>query len=142
MPRYINDIIIHSTRTLPDPTIDAEALTGWDRERGRRGCSYHYIVKVDGTVERGRAISQPGAHCHGHNAHSIGIVYVGGAAEDGSGADTRTRAQKESLLQLTARLVKMYRCQVHGSDEYQNQNEPGFDVQSEYGSLYSQLCKI
>lgn len=142
MPRYINDIIIHCTATPQGRDLTAAQIDDMHRARGWRCIGYHYIIRLDGTVERGRAISQPGAHCYGHNAHSIGIAYVGGIDETGTARDTRTPAQKESLLALTAKLVKMYGCAAHGHNEYAAKDCPCFDVQQEYGRLREQLCRL
>lgn len=142
MPRYINDIIIHCTATPAGKEVTKAEIDRWHRDRGWRGIGYHYIVHLDGSIERGRAISQPGAHCYGHNAHSIGVCYIGGQDESGRPSDTRTPAQKESLLQLTAKLIKMYRCSVHGHNEYSDKACPCFDVQREYGQLRAHLCPI
>jgi N-acetyl-anhydromuramyl-L-alanine amidase AmpD len=41
-----------------------------------------------------------GAHARHYNAHSIGVCYEGGLDEKGRAADTRTPAQKRTLLTL------------------------------------------
>lgn len=126
------------------------------KQRGWRDVGYHYIVFPDGRVERGRPISQPGAHCHGHNAHSIGVAYVGGLGRDGSHQDTRTPEQKQALLKLVYQLIQMYRCDVYGHRDMSpdaNGNgvvEPGewikdcpcFDAHAEYHHLWQQVCSI
>jgi hypothetical protein len=38
---------------------------------------YHFIVRKDGTIEKGRADDIIGAHVRGHNSGSLGIVWVG-----------------------------------------------------------------
>lgn len=140
MPRYINDIIVHSTATPSGRDVTAKDVDTWHKARGWRGIGYHYLVRLDGTVERGRAISQPGSHCRGHNAHSIGVVYAGGTDAAGHAQDTRTEAQKAALLKLLASLVKMYHCQVHGHRDYAATDCPSFDAQTEYAGLYKQLA--
>ena len=137
MPRYINDIIIHYTATMEGMDIAASDIDRWHRERGwRRGIGYHYVVKLDGSVERGQPISVAGTHCKGHNAHSIGVVYVGGLDRRGRSADTRTPAQKRAMLQLLVKLTKMYRCRIHGHRDYSATLCPGFDATVEYAPLY------
>ena len=44
------------------------------------GLGYHYIIKRDGTIERGRPLGLAGAHAvrGGHNKYSIGISFVAG----------------------------------------------------------------
>ena len=43
-----------------------------------RDIGYHYYITRDGRVHPGRPLSLEGAHCFGHNRHSIGICYEGG----------------------------------------------------------------
>lgn len=141
--RYINEIIIHCTDTPPGREVSKAELDTWHQARGWRCCGYHYIVHLDGTVERGRPISQPGAHCYGHNAHSIGIVYVGGRSNTGDTDDTRTESQKSALRKLVWNLCKMYKCGVHGHREY-NKNKacPCFSVQDEFANMAEKARKI
>ena len=44
------------------------------------GIGYHYVIKRDGTIERGRPLGIQGAHAAGggHNKHSVGISFVAG----------------------------------------------------------------
>lgn len=141
--RYINDIILHCTDTPAGREVSRHELDEWHRARGWRGCGYHYIVHQDGSVERGRPISQPGAHCFGHNAHSIGIVYVGGRSNSGEYLDTRTEAQKTALKKLVYNLCKMYHCGVHGHHDYNNSKPcPCFDVHKEFTSLAEKARNI
>ena len=44
----------------------------------------------------------------GYNQHSIGVCYEGGLLPDGTPADTRTEAQKETLRKLLERLKTDY----------------------------------
>ena len=137
MPRYINDIIVHCTATRAGQDFSASDIAAWHKERGWRSIGYHYVVRLDGTVERGRAISQPGAHCKGHNAHSVGVAYVGGLDAEGKPADTRTEAQRQALLKLLVNLTRIYRCRIHGHHDYnQGKSCPCFDATLEYAPLY------
>lgn len=138
--RFINDIILHCTATPPGMDVDAKTIGEWHKQRGWKGIGYHYVIRIDGTIERGRPISTPGAHCKGHNAHSVGVCYVGGVDANGVPADTRTQWQKSALLKLLANLTFMYRCRCHGHNEYDHGKAcPSFDVQNEYGGLYDQI---
>ena len=139
--RYINDIIIHCTATPAGREVTRAEIDEWHRARGWRGIGYHYLIHLDGSIERGRAISVPGSHCFGHNAHSIGVAYVGGVNEVGQPADTRTKEQRQSMLQLVGRLTAMYRCRVHGHRDYAQRDCPCFDAAAEYGGLYNQICR-
>ena len=138
--RIINDIIIHCSASPMGRDDSADDIRRWHRQQGWADIGYHYVVRLDGTVEYGRYVSKAGAHCRGHNAHSIGVCYVGGIGAHGRPCDTRTPAQKSALLKLVTQLIYKYRCRVHGHNEYdKNKDCPCFDVQKEYGRLYEQI---
>lgn len=86
----------------------AQQIDSWHRKRGWSGIGYHYVVRRDGTVERGRPEAKVGAHCLNHNRHSIGVCYEGGLDAQGRPADTRTEAQKRGLLTLVRELKGQY----------------------------------
>lgn len=106
--RKIDSIIIHCSATKVGQDFTAADIDRWHRERGFNGIGYHYVVCLDGRLERGRDISLAGAHCKGWNEHSIGICYIGGLDVNGHPADTRTKAQKRVLYQLIMDLQKEY----------------------------------
>lgn len=143
--RYINSIIVHCTATEAGFDIGLAQIRSWHtmappKGRGWRNCGYHYIVRLDGTIERGMPISQPGIHCKGHNAHSVGVAYVGGL-KNGEPADTRTQEQKSAMLKLLAKLTLMYRCHTYGHRDFAQRDCPCFDAKKEYEGLYRQLVK-
>lgn len=106
--RTITLIIIHCSAVRPSQTSSAQQIDFWHRKRGWSGIGYHYVVRRDGTVERGRPEAKVGAHCLNHNRHSIGVCYEGGLDAQGRPADTRTEAQKRALLTLVRELKGRY----------------------------------
>lgn len=108
MMRKIDSVIVHCSATKAGQDFTAEDIDRWHRERGFKGIGYHYIVCLNGKIEKGRDILLPGAHCKGWNERSIGICYIGGLDENGHPADTRTNAQKRVLFQLIMDLQKEY----------------------------------
>lgn len=134
--RFINQIIIHCTATKPTADIGAAEIRKYHTEHNHwRDIGYHYVIRRNGKVERGRYISQPGAHCKGHNAHSIGIAYVGGLDENGQPADTRTPEQRAALKKLIWKLVAMTGAGVYGHRDFANKDCPCFDAKAEYKEL-------
>ena len=136
--RPIDTIVIHCTATPAGRDVSASDIRRWHRERGWRDIGYHWVVRLDGTVEPGRDESQPGAHVAGHNARSIGVCYAGGVAADGrTPADTRTEAQKVSLRALAARLRARYpEARVVGHRDLDPSKAcPSFDARKEYADL-------
>ena len=106
--RKIDSIIVHCSATKAGQDFTAADIDRWHRERGFNGIGYHYVIRLDGRLEKGRDVSLIGAHCKGWNERSIGICYVGGLNENGQPADTRTNAQKRVLYQVIMDLQREY----------------------------------
>lgn len=104
----------------------------WHLQRGFSDVGYHYVVHLDGSVEKGRALEKIGAHCTGHNSVSIGVCYVGGRARNSmTPKDTRTAEQKSALAELVRELcAKFPKATVHGHREFSHKACPSFDVQA------------
>lgn len=130
--RSINEIIIHCAATPEGKHFTVADIDRWHKQRGFRCIGYHYVIYLDGSVHAGRPEAEIGAHCTNHNAHSIGVCYVGGVASDGkTPKDTRTPAQKESLRRVVADLLKRYpNATVHGHREFAAKSCPSFDVKT------------
>lgn len=135
--RIINEIIIHCSATPEGKDYTVEQIRQWHKQRGFSDIGYHYVIYRDGSIHSGRPIERIGAHCLKHNAHSIGICYIGGVSKDGkTPKDTRTDAQKESLIKLIKELKAKYpKATVHGHREYANKACPCFDAKNEYKNL-------
>ena len=132
--RKITKIIMHCSATAAGKDFSAADIDRWHRARGFRSIGYHYVVRLDGSVERGRPEAETGAHCLGQNSDSIGVCYIGGLAADGkTPADTRTPAQKRALRELIASLKRRYpSATVHGHREFAAKACPCFDAAREY----------
>lgn len=136
--RQIKYIIIHCSATKAGQDFCAKDIKKWHLERGFSDIGYHKIIDLNGTVEPGRSEEIPGAHCKGYNANSIGICYIGGLDENGNPCDTRTEAQKKSLLKL----IKSYKprfpnAKVVGHRDMPNVHKacPCFDAKKEYENI-------
>lgn len=135
--RSISLILIHCSAVRPYQTSTAVQIDNWHRARGWNGIGYHYVILRDGTIQTGRPESQVGAHCTGHNAHSIGICYEGGLDAQGKPSDTRTRAQKRALVRLLRDLRKKYpKALITGHNVFNpHKSCPCFDAAEEYKDL-------
>lgn len=134
--RTISEIIIHCTATKPLAHINVNDVRRWHQQRGFNDIGYHYLVLVDGTVEVGRPLNESGAHCKGHNAHSIGVCYVGGLNDKGKPADTRTPAQREAMRSLLTSLKHRFPdATIHGHRDFATKACPCFDATAEYAYL-------
>ena len=135
--RKITEIIVHCSATREGKVFFADDIARWHRQRGFRTIGYHYVVLLDGIVQKGWPETEIGAHCTGHNACSIGICYIGGLASDGkTPKDTRTPEQRRALLMLLRRLRAKYpNAKIHGHRDFAAKACPSFDATEEYKEL-------
>lgn len=135
--RIIKEIIVHCSATPEGKDFTVLDIKKWHLERGFSDIGYHYVIYRDGSINKGRDESKIGAHCTGHNSYSIGVCYVGGVAKDGKTAkDTRTDAQKKSLLSLLRNLKMKYpQASIHSHRDYAQKACPSFDATKEYSSI-------
>lgn len=135
--REINEIIVHSTATPSGMRVTARDIDKWHRQRGYDGIGYHFVILHNGEIQAGRAVASIGAHCKGHNEQTIGVAYVGGLNSFKQSADTRTQAQKTSLVALIKSLIFQYPtiCKISGHRDYCNTACPSFDAKTEYKHL-------
>lgn len=131
--RVINEIIIHCSATVEGKDYTTEDIKKWHKARGFSDIGYHYIIYRDGSIHNGRNVNISGAHCTNHNAHSIGICYIGGVDKYNKPKDTRTLEQKNSLKNLLLKLKALYpKVTIHGHNEYASKACPCFNVKKEY----------
>jgi N-acetylmuramoyl-L-alanine amidase len=129
--RFINCIIWHCFDTRTDQNFGIKDVTKWHLARGFSGCGYHYIIRLDGTIESGRALARVGAHCKGHNRGSIGVSFEGGKTPDGfrwvKPTNEQLKSAKELKMSLESKLGK-------GLDDYghyqfsESKSCPNFDI--------------
>lgn len=135
--REIDLIVVHCSATPEGKDYTTMDIDRWHRQRGFKGIGYHWVVYRDGSVHAGRPEAEVGAHCKGHNAHSIGVCYIGGMTKDNTQPkDTRTPAQKDALLRLLKELKKRYpNAVIHGHRDFANKDCPCFDATAEYKDI-------
>lgn len=142
--RKIKDIVIHCSATREGKDFRASDIAKWHKEQGYKDIGYHYVVGLDGIVEKGRDESEAGAHVAGHNSNSIGICYIGGIDKEGKPKDTRTEKQKDSLIGLLMELLCKYPdADILGHRDYKDVKKdcPCFDVRKEYDPLILNPCR-
>lgn len=144
--RRIDEIIVHCTATPEgrDLTVD-QIRQDHIKNNHWSDIGYQYVVYRDGTVHTGRDVDISGAHAEGHNSHSIGVVYVGGVEnrpgvpyKDLKAKDTRTDAQKASLMALLMDLRKLYptaRIIGHRDVDTHGKSCPSFKAKEEYRNI-------
>lgn len=94
---------ISYTNTIADYRIDAAAMDYFDARRSYLGCTFHYVIMLDGSIEIGRdpkTLSSRG-RCAARRHDTVFIGVVGGLNdEDGRRKDTITDAQREAVAKL------------------------------------------
>lgn len=139
----IRKIIVHCTATPEGKEVSVEQIRDWHVNiNGWTDIGYHYVISLDGTVYRGRPEERTGAHTAGHNRFSIAVCYVGGCGPESdpnwamTPKDTRTDAQKSSLLKLLRELKSRYPdAEIYGHRDFSKKACPSFDARKEYANL-------
>ncbi len=109
--RRITSLAIHCSATPIGQHFDVYDIDEWHIKRWGEtsGCGYHYVILLDGTIQKGRWVDYPGSHIEGHNKFTIGICYIGGMDSRGKPVyDMETQEQHDSLVQLINVLCRTY----------------------------------
>lgn len=143
--RRIDEIIVHCTATPEGQPRTVEQIRQQHKAQGWSDIGYHILVTLDGQAHLGRDMDISGAHAEGHNSHSIGVCYVGGvenrpgvAYKDLKAKDTRTEAQKATLMALLMDLRKLYpkaRIIGHRDVDTHGKSCPSFEAKEEYRNI-------
>ena len=139
--RKVEKIIIHCSATKEGQDVSASTIKSWHLKRGWKDIGYHFIIRLDGTIELGRMMNVIGSHTKGENSKSIGICYIGGVENfrtDGKykAKDTRTQKQKKSIITLLRALKLIYKdATIHGHNEFSSKACPSFNAYKEYNNI-------
>ena len=114
-------IVLHHAEAVK---CTAQDVHSWQRANGWTGIGYHFFVRKDGTIYRGRPINVVGAHVQGMNSCSIGICAEG---DYHTKEKTMPQAQKKSIIELCQYLKKNYypNAKIVGHREIGDSNCPG-----------------
>ena len=128
----VTHIVVHYSATYADQDLTVKDIDKMHRDRGWQMVGYHYVIRRDGTIERGRPESMVGAHVGNQNTGKLGICCIGGlerATGPNKGVDNRTPQQVESLIKLIRDVLKRHPgAQVVGHRDLAPTQCPGFDV--------------
>lgn len=133
--RPIDTLILHCSATPPDMDIGVAEIDTWHKAQGWKRIGYHFVIRRNGTVERGRPLAQIGAHVEGHNRRTIGICLVGGVRDHGArppAENNFTPAQWASLRTLVVDLLGRFpKAGVIGHHDVEPHKAcPSFDVRA------------
>lgn len=135
-----NRIIVHHTAGAAGIDPDAKTIDGWHKKNGWSGIGYHFVIRKSGTIEKGRAEDEQGAHAEGANKDSIGI-HVGGNFD----LEQPTPQQVASLVKLLQQLCKKYnipidRKHILGHREVGSTACPGANLFNQLDSIVAQAA--
>ena len=92
-----NVIVLHHAAAK---VCTAKQVDSWHKGNGWTGIGYHFFVRKDGSIYRGRPEWAVGAHASGHNSDTIGICAEGNYDEEKAMPDAQKTAIKELLRYL------------------------------------------
>ena len=104
-------------------TCTAKQIHEWHKSNGWSGIGYHFFVRKNGEIYRGRPLWALGAHVQGMNNCSIGICAEG----DYHNRDkVMPEAQKQAIKELVTYLKGIYpEAKIVGHREIGDSNCPG-----------------
>lgn len=82
---------------------DVQSIHKEHLNNGWFGIGYHFYIRTDGTIYRGRPIEEIGSHCLGKNDISIGICFEGNFEKE-----AMTMAQTKSGQEILSYLKSLY----------------------------------
>jgi N-acetylmuramoyl-L-alanine amidase len=111
----IDFICVHCSATPSTMNWGADDIRRLHRSKGWRDIGYHYVIKRDGVLEKGRSDNIPGAHEPRINKRSLSICMIGGSPatntpeyRKGLGEDNYTDAQWTALRSIVTKLHTKY----------------------------------
>lgn len=137
-PNKVKYIVVHCTANGPTSQIGVKEIRNYHLSLGWDDIGYHYIIKRDGTIEKGRDISRTGAHTKGYNSESVGVSYVGGIDNNENPEDNRTLPQKQSLTKILTELKQKFpNAIIQGHRDFAGVAKacPSFDAKTEYQNI-------
>jgi len=138
--REITEVVVHWTETPTNKNIGSEEINEYHLASDLEGIGYHYVIRRDGSLQRGRPINIEGQHSplNNHNNRSIGVVFVGGInvpsgtpnPENFVSVQSLTRSQFNTFDHICRAFYSTFAGgQIVGhNDVDQTEDDPGFDV--------------
>ena len=138
--RETSEVVIHASDTYTNANIGSEEIHLRHNEAGHDGIQYHYVIRRDGRLQRGKPLDTPGdaSAINGHKQNCIDICLVGGinvptespepSLNLSASSYTQTQMKTlESFLEVFYRMVPGGQVLGH-SDIDPESPDPYFDV--------------
>lgn len=128
--KVLEYIVIHHTASTAKETVE-QIHNFHINNNGWAGIGYHFYIRKDGTIYRGRPEEYIGAHCENYNSVSLGICLEGNFE-----IEQPTEKQLQSLSELIHNLKQKYgNVQVIGHRDLNATACPGKNLYSKLGSV-------
>lgn len=148
--REVTEVVVHWSDTYTNKNIGSEEINKSHISLGiGKGIGYHYVIRRDGSLQRGRPVNTEGEHAisNGHDKYSIGLVLVGGInAPSGTefattyrSAESFTSAQMNTFKEFCQAFFNRYPGgQILGHNDIDPlEQDPGFDVRDYVEDLFN-----
>lgn len=148
--RPINALILHSAETkISQGDLGAKFLGEMHNEhtKTKDGIQYHYVIRTDGNLERGKKISEVGQHTNIESVDnsSISLVLMGGIDENEEKQDNFTTAQLKKLDSFIRTLLQISpnsNLEVLSHNDFDDDEDEGlFDVEKYMNNKFGQILK-
>jgi len=128
--KVLEYIVVHHTASTAKETVE-QIHNFHINNNGWAGIGYHFYIRKDGTIYRGRPEEYIGAHCENYNSVSLGICCEGNFE-----IEQPTEKQLQSLSELIHNLKQKYgNVQVIGHRDLNATVCPGKNLFSRLGSV-------
>ena len=112
------EIILHHAEAS---NCSVEDINNWHKNQGWAGIGYHYFVRKNGSIFKGREDNWVGSHCLGHNQNTLGICFEGAYNKE-----TMPQAQINAGRELVSYLKAKYGISsVKRHKDYNSTDCPG-----------------
>lgn len=117
--KTIEGIVLHHSGVKVLQSV--ETIHNYHKNKGWAGIGYHFYVRKDGSVYRGRPENMAGAHCPGVNSISLGIC-----AEGDFEQEIMNDVQKNAIVELIKDIKPRYNIKwIKGHREILSTDCPG-----------------
>lgn len=152
--REVTEVVVHWTETPTNKNIGSEELNKIHLESGLKGIGYHYVIRRDGSLQRGRPVNIQGEHAliNNHDERSIGVVFVGGInvpsgtpnLENFVSVQSLTRSQFNTFDHFCRSFYARFPGgQILGHNDIDPiENDPGFNVREYVLANFSKASKF
>jgi len=147
--RGITGVVVHWTKTFSNQNIGSEEINSHNLDLGGDGIEYHYVIRRDGSLQRGRPNGIESNHTtlRNHNRKSLAIAFVGGyncptGTENPDkylSARSLTQAQFHAFELFCKEFLLRYPGgQIIGNNDLRAEYiDPGFDVRDYVDDVFN-----